>query len=123
MRTLIKGAHAVDPGVGLDAVVDLLVKDDVVFKVSTTPLSDTVDRVIDGDGLFLAPGLIDCHVHLREPGQEHKETIGTGTQAAAAGGFTAVCCMPNTEPSLDSVEMLTGSKTGSTRRQSWRFTR
>ena len=105
-RVLIKGARAVDPAVGLDDVVDVLLADGVVSQVSKTPLSAAADRVIDAAGLLLIPGLIDCHVHLREPGQEHKETIATGTRAAAAGGFAAVCCMPNTEPALDSVEVL-----------------
>jgi hypothetical protein len=77
-----------------------------VVGVSSDPLGSAADRVVDGDGLLLTPGLIDCHVHLREPGQEHKETIETGTRAAAAGGFTAVCCMPNTDPALDTVEVL-----------------
>ncbi|MHB8620171.1 MAG: dihydroorotase [Chloroflexota bacterium] len=68
-------------------------------------LGDT-DEVIDGRGLILAPGFVDLHCHLREPGQEHKETIATGTRAAAAGGFTTVCCMPNTEPAIDSLATL-----------------
>lgn len=106
MRLLIKGARVVDPAAGLDQVADVLVDDDRVRDVSETPLRVAADRVIDAAGLLLTPGLIDCHVHLREPGQEHKETIATGTRAAAAGGFTAICCMPNTEPALDSVETL-----------------
>jgi dihydroorotase len=67
---------------------------------------EPLEQIIDADGLVVAPGLIDVHVHLREPGQEWKETIGTGTAAAAAGGFTTVFCMPNTEPALDSVAVL-----------------
>lgn len=106
MRLLIKGARVIDPAIRLDQVADVLVEGGVVVEVSATPLTDSVDRVIDAAGLLLTPGLIDCHVHLREPGQEHKETIATGTRAAAAGGFTAICCMPNTEPALDSVATL-----------------
>ena len=106
MRLLIKGARVIDPGIHLDQVADVLVDGGAVASVSATPLGNAADRVIDGAGCLLTPGLIDCHVHLREPGQEHKETIATGTRAAAAGGFTAVCCMPNTEPALDSIETL-----------------
>jgi len=106
MRLLIKGARVIDPALDLDQVADVLVDGGVVVAVSTTPLADAGARLVDATGLLLTPGLIDCHVHLREPGQEHKETIESGTRAAAAGGFTAVCCMPNTEPALDSVQTL-----------------
>jgi len=106
MRILIKGARIIDPAIQLDQVADVLLDGAMVAVVSATPMTDAADRVIDATGLLLTPGLIDCHVHLREPGQEHKETIASGTRAAAAGGFSAVCCMPNTEPALDSVETL-----------------
>ena len=106
MRLLIKGVRVIDPSTELDQTADVLVEDDVVVAVSPNPLGCAADRVVDAAGLLLTPGLIDCHVHLREPGQEHKETIETGTRAAAAGGFTAVCCMPNTDPALDTVEVL-----------------
>src|SRR6202041_3130921 len=65
------------------------------------------DQTLNARGLVVAPGFIDLHVHLREPGQSYKETIATGTAAAAAGGFTSVCCMPNTSPVVDSVEWVT----------------
>lgn len=99
---LIRGGHLVDPASGIDAPMDLLLRDGKVAKVSepgTIPTKGT--QVINAKGLVVAPGLIDLHVHLREPGQAHKETIATGTAAAAAGGFTSVCCMPNTLPVND----------------------
>ena len=98
---LIKGGRVVDPTLKLDKVLDVLLVDGVVAA-----LGDNVDpaegaREIDATGLVVTPGLIDPHVHLREPGQEHKETIASGARAAAAGGFTAVCSMPNTDPPID----------------------
>jgi dihydroorotase len=102
---LLRGGRVVDPSSGIDGRADLRVIDGVVAAIGTLePLPG--ERAIDVDGLIVAPGLIDVHVHLREPGQEWKETIGSGTAAAAAGGFTTVFCMPNTEPALDSVTML-----------------
>jgi dihydroorotase len=95
----------VDPASGLDGRSDLRIHDKTIVSVGILSPEPT-ERVIDVDGLVVAPGLIDIHVHLREPGHEWKETIGTGTAAAAAGGFTRVFCMPNTEPALDSVAML-----------------
>lgn len=99
---LIRGGHLLDPASGIDAAMDLLLRDGKVAKVSepgSIPAKGT--QVIDAKGMIVAPGLIDLHVHLREPGQAHKETIATGTAAAAAGGFTSVCCMPNTVPVND----------------------
>ncbi len=104
-RWLIRGARVVDPANGIDRVADLHIRDGLVAKVGEVPTS-LGDRVIDGQGLVAVPGLIDLHVHLRDPGYEHKETMATGTAAAVAGGFTAVCCMPNTWPALDRPERL-----------------
>lgn len=98
---LIKNGRIIDPANGIDEIRDLYVKDGVITQEAPT---DAI--LIDATGLIVAPGLIDIHVHLREPGQSHKETIATGTQAAAAGGFTTIVCMPNTKPAVDSPETV-----------------
>lgn len=97
---LIKNGRLLDPSQNLDADYDLLVKDGVVAEIAP-PGKLKADQVIDAAGLIVSPGFVDIHVHLREPGQSHKETIATGTMAAAAGGFTSVCPMPNTDPIND----------------------
>jgi dihydroorotase len=102
---LLRGGRVVDPANALDGRADVRVRGAVVAAVGALS-PEPGERVIDVDGLIVAPGLIDVHVHLREPGQEWKETIATGTAAAAAGGFTRVFCMPNTDPALDSVVAL-----------------
>jgi len=99
-RTLLKGGRVVDPAQGIDGSLDVLVVDGTVQEVGRR-LSARGGEVIDLKGLVVCPGFIDIHVHLREPGREDKETIATGTRAAAVGGFTAVCAMPNTEPVND----------------------
>ena len=96
---LIKGGRIVDPGQGVDRVADLLVADGVVGPLDGGQ-TDSV-QVIDAKGLVVCPGFIDLHCHLREPGFEYKETVATGTMAAARGGFTTVCAMPNTNPTMD----------------------
>ena len=98
---LFVGGRVVDPSQNLDAKRDLLLVDGKVAALGEAldPAPDA--RVVDASGLVVTPGLIDVHVHLREPGQEHKETIATGARAAAAGGFTAICSMPNTDPTID----------------------
>jgi dihydroorotase len=102
MTTLrITNGRVIDPSQGLDAVTDLWLRDDRVVGVGPHP-STHADRTLDAAGKIVCPGLIDMHVHLREPGREEDETISTGTAAALAGGFTSVACMPNTEPALDS---------------------
>jgi len=104
---LIKGGHLIDPAVRIDAPMDILLKDGRVAEVAPpNKIKATADQKFDARGLIVAPGFIDLHVHLREPGQAHKETIATGTAAAAAGGFTSVCTMPNTIPVIDSVEWV-----------------
>ena len=106
MKRLLKGGHLVDPLLGIDGVVDILLENGSVAAVGENlPGGDGIEVVEVPRGFLLAPGFIDMHVHLREPGQEHKETIGTGTAAAAAGGFTAVACMPNTDPVNDSASV------------------
>ena len=102
---LIRGGRVIDPASGLDAVRDVLLRDGVVAAVGERLDADDAE-IVDAEGAFVAPGFIDMHVHLREPGQTHKETIATGSAAAVAGGFTAVACMPNTEPALDSPALV-----------------
>lgn len=99
---LIRGGHLLDPAQHVDEPRDLLLKDGRVAEVAAPGKIKAADQVIDAAGLIVAPGFIDLHVHLREPGHTHKETIATGTAAAAAGGFTSVCAMPNTSPVNDS---------------------
>ncbi len=97
---LLKGGRVVDPSQAINAVLDLLLRDGRVAELGNK-LAARDAQVLDVTGKVVCPGLIDIHVHLREPGYEEKETIATGTRAAAAGGFTAVCCMPNTRPVND----------------------
>src|SRR3954462_13591000 len=101
---LIKGGRVVDPANKIDAEMDILLRDGKVAEVYPRGKGKGGDETFDARGLIVAPGFIDLHVHLREPGQPHKEAIGTGTQAAAFGGFTSVCTMPNTFPVNDSPE-------------------
>ncbi|HET7460830.1 MAG TPA: dihydroorotase [Longimicrobium sp.] len=101
-RVLIRGGRVVDPSQGVDAVLDVLLDGGVVGRVGESVEAGEGTEVIDASGLIVTPGLIDVHVHLREPGGEHKETIESGARAAVAGGFTAVVAMPNTDPPIDS---------------------
>jgi dihydroorotase len=102
---LFKGARVVDPASGYDGVADVLVRDEEVAGVGAE-VSPGGAQVLECDGLILAPGLVDLHAHLREPGFEHKETVETGCRAAAAGGYTAVCAMPNTDPVADNTAVV-----------------
>jgi dihydroorotase len=103
MNILIKNGHVIDPANKVDGKFDLLVADGKIAKLGKPgSLPSNGAQVLDAGGKLVVPGLIDMHVHLREPGYEYKETIATGTAAAKAGGFTAVCCMPNTSPVNDS---------------------
>lgn len=102
MKLLLKGGRVVDPSQELDAVEDVLIEDGVVASIGGRVRATKSLEVFDAEGLVVAPGLIDMHVHFREPGQEYKETIATGLASAAAGGFTAVACMANTDPVNDS---------------------
>src|SRR5579884_2496924 len=105
---LIKGGHVIDPSSKLNAPMDVLLRDGRVAEVAApNKIHSSADETFSARGLIVAPGFIDLHVHLREPGQSYKETIATGTAAAAAGGFTSVCCMPNTSPVVDSPEWVT----------------
>lgn len=105
-RLLIKGGHLIDPAARIDGPMDVLIEDGRVIELAAPGKIKGADEKFDARGLVVAPGFIDLHVHLREPGQAHKETIATGTAAAAAGGFTSVCTMPNTVPVIDSVEWV-----------------
>jgi dihydroorotase len=116
MRTLIRNGRVIDPG-NIDGIMDILVENGKIAKIidrtrvpsDPPPDGDTAgqdpDRIIDADGKFVTPGLIDMHVHFRDPGYEYKENIETGCMAAAAGGFTAVCPMPNTHPVNDNSQV------------------
>ena len=106
MRTLLKNGRILDPSQELDEIGDVLLVDDQVEAFGADVDREDVDEIYDCTDMWIAPGLVDPHVHLREPGEEHKETITTGTQAAAAGGYTTICCMPNTKPPLDSPALI-----------------
>jgi dihydroorotase len=100
VKLLIKQGRVIDPASGTDKVLDILLDRKKIVAVEPK-ITDKTAKIIDATGKVVAPGFIDMHVHLREPGYEHKETIASGTQAAAAGGFTSVACMPNTSPIND----------------------
>jgi len=101
MKLLLKGGRVVDPANGRDGEFDVLIEDGRIARIGKSLPPEGADVLEMKPGWIVAPGLIDIHVHLREPGQEHKETIATGVAAAVAGGFTAVACMPNTDPVND----------------------
>jgi dihydroorotase len=103
MSILIRGGRVIDPGNSVDGQLDVLIDRGRIARVERGITS--ADRVIDATDRLVVPGLVDMHVHLREPGQTHKEDIASGTLAAAAGGFTTVCCMPNTAPVNDCTEV------------------
>ena len=105
MQLLLKKGRLVDPAAGRDEEIDFLIRDGVIERMGAN-LAVHDAQSYDLKGKVIAPGFIDMHVHLREPGFEYKETILTGAAAAAAGGFTAVCCMPNTEPAIDDESVV-----------------
>ena len=102
---IVRGARALDPVEGVDAQIDVKVDDGVIAELGSS-LAPNGHKVIDGAGLVLAPAFVDPHVHLRTPGREDEETIASGTQAAAAGGYCTILAMPNTEPVVDSAAVL-----------------
>jgi dihydroorotase len=106
MRTLLKNGRILDPSQDLDLIGSVLIEDDQIVEFGDITDLEDVDEIYDCTGMWITPGLVDPHVHLREPGDEHKETIITGTQAAAAGGYTTICCMPNTRPPLDTPSLI-----------------
>jgi dihydroorotase len=103
---LLRGGRVVDPSRGIDQTLDVLLKDGVVARVDERIAPPKNAEVVEAQGLVVAPGFVDLHTHLREPGFEHKETIASGTRAAAAGGFTTVCAMANTNPVIDDAPMV-----------------
>ncbi|HET7217161.1 MAG TPA: amidohydrolase family protein, partial [Vicinamibacterales bacterium] len=105
MKLLLKNGRVVDPATKKDGTFDVLIEDGTIARVGKDLPVDGAEVVEMAPGWIVAPGLIDIHVHLREPGQEHKETIATGAASAVAGGFTAVACMPNTDPINDHADI------------------
>lgn len=105
MKILIKGGRVMNPATGFDSVCDVYIIDGIIEKIGAD-ITEQADKAIDATGKIVAPGLIDMHTHLREPGQEYKEDIKSGTRAAAQGGFTSVACMPNTSPVLDNAPLV-----------------
>ena len=105
MKLLIQQGRLIDPVSGIGGVMDILVEDGRVAVLGSN-LQDEEAQVLNAEGLVVCAGLVDMHVHLRDPGQEYKETIETGTMAAARGGFTSIACMPNTRPAVDCPEQV-----------------
>ncbi len=106
MKVLLKNAFTVDPQINLNSTNDLLIENGIITKVEAN-IKDKVDAVYDLKNCVIVPGFADVHVHLREPGREDEETVQTGIEAGMNGGFTALCCMPNTEPAIDCAEVVT----------------
>ncbi len=106
MKVLLKNGRLIDPVSGRDESLDFLIVDGTIQKIGKNVTSDNSTQVVELKNKLVVPGLIDMHVHLREPGFEHKETIETGCASAARGGFTAICCMPNTNPVIDDESVV-----------------
>ena len=105
MSILIKNGYVLDPSSGFEGKRDIFIKRGIIKEVAAD-ISEDAEQVIDAEGMYVMPGFIDLHVHLREPGYEYKETIATGSMAAARGGFTSICPMPNTNPTIDNHQMI-----------------
>lgn len=105
MRLLLKNCSIADPVLDYEGIRDIYIEAGIIKRIEPS-ISFEADRVIDATGLYLLPGFVDMHVHLREPGFEYKETVYSGTRAAARGGYTSICCMPNTKPVIDDEESL-----------------
>jgi dihydroorotase len=106
VKTLLKNGRILDPSQEMDAMGSVLLEDAQIIDMGPDVDGEDATEVYDCSGLWICPGLVDMHTHLREPGEEHRETIKSGTQSAAAGGFTNVCCMPNTSPPLDTPVLI-----------------
>lgn len=105
MKILIQNGQVIDPASKTNGIMDILIENGIISKMEKN-ITDKADTIINAEGNWVTPGLIDVHVHLREPGYEYKETMATGTRSAAKGGFTTICCMPNTSPVCDSDIMV-----------------
>ena len=103
---LIKDGRVIDPKSGMDEPLDIIIRDGIIAGMGKFQKSDDYDTVIDARGKVVAPGLIDAHVHFRDPGFTYKEDLESGARAAAAGGYTTVVCMANTNPVVDCIEVL-----------------
>ena len=103
---LLKNGHLIDPTTKTNEFMDIRIENGIITKIAKDLTSETDEEILDLSGLTIAPGLIDTHVHFRDPGLTYKEDIHTGAAAAAAGGFTTVVCMANTKPPVDNVETL-----------------
>ncbi len=117
---LVRGGRVIDPSREIDQIADLMIKDGKILWLGTGTPPEEDYAVLNADGLIVCPGFIDLHCHLRQPGYEDKETIATGSLAAARGGFTTICCMPNTNPPLDNEAMINYVKTVAAREASIR---
>lgn len=106
MKTIIKNGHILNPSTNMNEVADIFIEDGIIIKIAKNIEEKDADKIIQADGKYVMPGFIDLHVHFREPGFEYKETIQTGAMAAARGGYTSVAPMPNTNPVIDSKEMV-----------------
>ena len=105
MNTLLKNGTVIDYASNTQKKLDILIENDKISKIAEK-IEVSADKVVDCTGLYIMPGMVDMHCHLREPGGEHKETIETGSKSAVAGGFTTICPMPNTNPTPDSAIVL-----------------
>src|SRR5713226_1995566 len=105
-RIRVHGGRVIDPSQQRDELVDVVVVDGRIDGFVSPDFRGDFDQVIEAGGRVVAPGFVDLHCHLREPGYEDKETIASGSMAAAAGGFTTICCMPNTNPTLDTADHI-----------------
>lgn len=106
VKILLKNVHIIDPSTGRDELSDMLIVDGIIERIKAQMGTSAPTEVFDLKGNIVAPGFIDMHVHAREPGFEHKETLTSAMKAAAAGGFTAICCMPNTDPPIDDASVV-----------------
>ncbi len=106
MNVVLKNGRILDPSQNLDTIGSVFIADEQIAEIGESVDETDADEIIDCEGCWITPGLVDLHVHLREPGFGHKETIISGTQSAAAGGFTTICCMPNTNPPLDNPALV-----------------